>query len=120
MNAQAQRLLGLRGAGRRSELVDAFGYDTKFAMHCARLGFQCLELLTTRQLTLPIQGEPAGWLRAVRRGEVPFEEWWQRSLELDAQLLARCDDESIPAGPDRARIERWSVETHLATWNHRT
>ena len=35
-------------------------------MHCARLGFQCLELLGTGRLELPIQGEPADWLRAVR------------------------------------------------------
>ena len=29
----------------------------------ARLGFQCIELLTTNQLALPIQGEPAEWLQ---------------------------------------------------------
>ncbi len=123
MNAQAQRLLGLRGGGhgrrgggQRAELIEAFGYDTKYAMHCARLGFQCLELLTTRKLTLPIQGEPADWLRAVRRGEVPFEDWWERSLALDAELLAFSADEAIPAGPDRARIEQWSVAAHLRSW----
>lgn len=33
-----------------------------------------IELLTTRCLTLPIQGEPADWLRAVRRGEVSFDD----------------------------------------------
>lgn len=82
MQSQAKRLLGTGGesgevrvgAG-RAELVEAFGYDTKYAMHCARLGFQCVELLTTGALALPIQGEPADWLRAVRYGNVPFEEW---------------------------------------------
>jgi predicted nucleotidyltransferase len=115
MNAQAQRLLGLRG-GRRSAPTGNFGYDTKYAMHCARLGFQCLELLTKGNLTLPVQGEPAQWLRAVRRGEVSFDEWWQRSLSLDAQLLALGADESIPPHPDRAVIEQWSVATHLKSW----
>jgi hypothetical protein len=64
MQAQAMRLLGLRGGGHgsrggggRVELIEAFGYDTKYAMHCARLGFQCLELLETGRLNLPIQGE---------------------------------------------------------------
>jgi len=123
MKAQAERLLGVRGGGhgrrgggQRPELVEAFCYDTKYAMHCARLGFQCAELLTTRQLALPIQGEPADWLRAVRRGDVPFADWWQRSLHLDAELAALAADESIPAGPDRARIQRWSVDTHLRRW----
>jgi hypothetical protein len=123
MKAQAERLLGIRGGGhgrrgggQRPELIEAFGYDTKYAMHCARLGFQCLELLTTRQLALPIQGEPADWLRAVRRGQVTFEDWWNRSMLLDAQLQALADDVTIPAGPDRARIQQWSVETHLKNW----
>ena len=31
---------------------------TKCAMHCARLGSQGIELLTTRRLELPIGGEP--------------------------------------------------------------
>src|SRR5215472_15227763 len=123
MKAQAERLLGVRGGGhghrgggRRPELVEAFGYDTKYAMHCARLGFQCAELLTTRRLALPVQGEPADWLRAVRRGQVPFGEWWDRCLHLDAELAALAADDSIPAGPDRARIQRWSVDTHLRHW----
>lgn len=123
MQAQAMRLLGLRGGahgrrggGGRQELIDAHGYDTKYAMHAARLGFQCVELLTTRRLSLPIDGEPAEWLRAVRRGGVPFSEWWERCLALDAHLERLAADERFPAVPDRARIEAWSVATHLRWW----
>lgn len=117
------RLLGLRGGGhgrrsggQREELVGEHGYDTKYAMHCVRLGFQCIELLTTRRLQLPIQGEPAEWLRAVRRGDVPFEEWQRRWRALDEALEKLGVDESHPSGPDRLRIERWGVEAHLLSW----
>ena len=89
---------------------------TKYAMHCARLGFQGLELLQSRHLALPITGEPAEWLRAVRRGEVPFRQWWERVLDLDTQLERKLDDENLSAGPQRERIERWSVSTHLRLW----
>jgi hypothetical protein len=123
MQAQALRLLGLRGGGHgrrggggREELIAEHGYDTKYAMHAARLGFQCVELLTTRRLALPIEGEPAEWLRAVRRGDVAFDEWWQRCLALDAQLERFAEDDSLPVGPDRAQIETWAVETHLLWW----
>lgn len=123
MQAQAMRLLGLRGGGHgrrggggRNELVAAHGYDTKYAMHAARLGFQGIELLTTGGLRLPVEGEPAEWLRAVRRGEVGFDEWWERCLALDAELARLQEDGSLPAGPDRERIERWAVATHLAHW----
>lgn len=124
MQSQAMRLLGLRGgghgrrgAGGREELIEAHGYDTKYAMHCARLGFQCIELLLTGALRLPIQGEPAEWLRAVRRGEVSFDDWWTRSLELDERLVELERDDSLPEGPDRTRIEAWSTATHLALWH---
>jgi hypothetical protein len=124
MQAQAMRLLGLRGGGHgrrggggREELIAAFGYDTKYAMHAARLGFQCEELLTTRRLSLPIQGEPAEWLRAVRRGDVPFPEWWKRCLALDSELERLGSDEAYPAGPEQSRIIRWSTEAHLSTWS---
>ena len=123
MRSQAGRLLGLsggghgrRGGGGREELIAKFGYDTKYAMHCARLGFQCLELLDTGGLELPIQGEPREWLRAVRYGEVSFDEWWERSLALDAELAVLGDDESILPDPDRARIDAWLIDAHQRVW----
>ena len=125
MQSQAQRLLGVRGGshgrrggGGREELVELYGYDTKYAMHCARLGYQGLELLATGRLTLPIEGEHARWLRAVRGGEVPFDEWWARVLDLDARLADQETDETIPPGPDRNRIEEWSVAAHLRVWSN--
>src|SRR5262245_943443 len=124
MQAQAQRLLGLRGGGhgrrgggQREELVAQHGYDTKYAMHAARLGFQCIELLHTRRLCLPMEGEPADWLRSVRRGEVPFDRWWARVLDLDEALAKLETDERFPAGADRARINEWSVDAHLRVWS---
>ena len=49
LRGQTERLLGSRGQRRvnRPELVEAHGYDTKYAMHAARLGYQGLELLET-------------------------------------------------------------------------
>lgn len=122
MKSQALRLLGLqkghgkRGGGGREELIAAHGYDTKYAMHCARLGFQCKELLSTGGLALPMQGESAEWLRAVRRGDVGFDEWWKTTLQLDSDLEALEGDEDIRPGPLRARIEDWMASTHERAW----
>lgn len=123
MQSQARRLLGTsggghgrRGGGGREELVAAHGFDTKYAMHCARLGFQCQELLTTGRLDLPIQGEAAEWLRAVRRGDIGFDEWWATILRLDHDLERLEHDERFRAGPDRGRIDEWAIATHHAVW----
>lgn len=123
MGSLAMRLLGTRGGGhgrrgggQREELIGEHGYDTKYEMHCVRLGFQCIELLTACQLQLPIRDERTDWLRAVRRGDVPFGEWQARWRVLDAALEKLGADETYPAGPDRPRNVRWGVEAHLMSW----
>jgi len=109
MQDQGRRALGIHGG-------DPDGSPTKRAMHAARLGFQGVELMTTGRLQLPIQGEPAEWLRAVRRGDVSLDDWWLRCLDLDAQLAALEADESIPPRADRARIDAWSIDVHRRFW----
>lgn len=120
MRAQTLRLLGLAGnqghGPHRPELIAKHGYDTKYAMHAARLGYQCDELLRHGRLTLPMVGEVGDWLRAVRRGEVPFEEWWERVLGLDRLLEIWGDSQRGRPGPDLVRIEAWSQEAHRRAW----
>src|SRR3954471_14916404 len=63
LRGQRERLLGSRGQKRvnRPELVEAHGYDTKYAMHAARLGYQGLELVEKGRL-------PSRWRSPVARG----------------------------------------------------
>jgi len=114
MQAQVEKLE--RGSGQREALIEAHGYDTKFAMHAARLGFQGIELLVTGQLALPMVGPAGDWLRAVRRGEVTLGEWRSVVRDLDAKLASLTDDPRYPEGPNRNGIEQWSVTAHTATW----
>lgn len=124
MNGQALKLLGIkgsgghgrRGGGGRIELIEQHGFDTKYAMHCARLGFQCKELLTTGQLTLPITFGYADWLRELRLGNISFDEWWQTVLDLDAELETMQYNKSIPANPNKVVIEQFSVDVHQRIW----
>jgi len=39
------------------------------------------------------------------------------ALDLDARLAELEHDVSIPPGPDRNRIEAWSVDAHLRVWS---
>lgn len=116
MKAQAERLLGLRG-GRGPRDGQPNGWDTKYAMHCARLGIQCIQLMEQGKVPLPVPGADGEWLRSLRAGGVPFEEWWDMVLFLDERLGRLRDDAAIPPGPDTARIDGFSISAHLVTWD---
>jgi hypothetical protein len=107
---------GRRGSGGREELVAEHGYDTKYAMHAARLGFQCLELLDTDHLALPMINESGDWLRAVRYGNVSFDDWLTQVHVLDAKMAAALTDDRYREGPDTERIAAWCIATHTMSW----
>lgn len=123
MMSQVMRMQGLkasghgkRGGGKREELIATHGYDTKYAMHAARLGYQCIELLETGCLTLPISGSPGDWLRTVRYGEVEYDEWLSVIQKLDRLLGDLVDEDLYPEGPDLKTIEAFSIRAHRETW----
>jgi uncharacterized protein len=123
MASQGSRLLGVgggkhgkRGGGQRPELIEAHGFDTKYAMHCSRLGYQCIELLTTGHLALPMADPAGSWLRRLRAGEISFDEWWETTLDVDAQCEQLEADASIRPGADLEAISAFSTRAHLSVW----
>src|SRR5205809_968841 len=62
------------------------GYDTKYAMHMVRLGFQGVELLETGRITLPMPAAQRGFTMAIRRGEVDLNEVLTRAGELEQRI----------------------------------
>lgn len=106
MQRQLDKWIGSSGkAGSRPELVEAHGYDTKFASHAIRLGLQGIEYLTTGALTLPILEPVAGRIRDVRRGvtsEADALEWVHELIE---QLEMAATASTLPDSPDKAAID---------------
>jgi hypothetical protein len=100
----------------RPELVATHGYDTKFAMHALRLGAQGVELLTTGRITLPVPEPDLGYLRQVRRGEVPLDDVVARIDEAEARLGVLRDSTALPAEPDRRWVDEWLHRSHLSYW----
>ena len=52
----------------RQELIDQFGFDTKYTYHAIRLGLQGYEFLTTGKITLPILEPDRSRLADLRTG----------------------------------------------------
>lgn len=118
MTQQRMRLLGERGQMnvKRPELVAAHGYDTKYAMHMLRLGFQGVEFLETGRLTLPMPEEERAFVYDVRCGEVSLNDTLTRAGELERRVEDLLDTSPLPAKPDHDRVNEWLVDAYRTKW----
>jgi predicted nucleotidyltransferase len=116
--AQKSKLKGERAnTVRRPELVERYGYDTKFAMHALRLGLQGIEVMTRRRLTVPVPEPDLTTLRAVRSGQIGFAGALQLIEDAEkrlGELVAACTWTA-----DIGAINRFMVKAHLDYWQSR-
>ena len=117
LQSQRAAMTGESGAHtNRPELVAVHGYDTKYAMHALRLGYQGIELLTTGRITLPIPEPALSHLRSIRRGEVTLNAVIDAVDDVEAQLTRLRESSSVPDQPDRAWVDTWLHRAHLDYW----
>jgi uncharacterized protein len=116
--AQRARLEGRRGQLRvhRPELVERYGFDTKFAGHLLRLSYQGVEYLETGRLTLPVPEPLVSHLCDVRLGRVPLSDVIAESMEVEARLEGLLETSPLPPYPDTDRIDAFLVETYTGWW----
>lgn len=118
-HAQYDRLTGRGKRNRvpnRPELIEKFGFDTKYAMHSLRLTLQGIELLKTGQLTLPLPAPDRTICRRVREGAESFK----AVTLLIEDRLKRLDDllshNDLPPEPDIKAINDKLVALHTRYW----
>jgi uncharacterized protein len=121
LHGQRERLVGTRGQRNvnRPELVEAHGFDTKYAMHAVRLGYQGLELLETGRLTLPMPEPTRSRVMAIRLGERSFEEVLAEIDEVERRLETALEQTTFPAEPDRAAVDAFLVDAYRRAWGWR-
>lgn len=116
--SQYQRLRGIRGqmSVKRPDLIEAHGFDVKYAAHVLRLCYQGATLLREGYMPMPLEGEERETILAIRRGEVPQDD----ALEMIAagrELLADAVSESsLPANPPQTVVNRLLVTLHEMAW----
>ena len=117
LQSQKAAMLGEKSAHtNRPELVAIHGFDTKYASHALRLGYQGAELLTTGRITLPMPQPEREYLRSIRRGEVELNEVIARIAGAEARLADLATSRHVPDEPDRAWVNEWLHRSHLAYW----
>jgi len=98
----------------RPELVAKYGYDTKFAMHALRLGYEGIEMLTHGRITLPVTEPSLTTLRAVRAGQIDLG--GALALIEDTEIRLRALLDGCKRETDLGAIDRFMVEAHTMHW----
>lgn len=119
---QRERLTGAGKQNRvpnRPELIEAHGYDTKYASHALRLGLQGLELTTTGKVTLPMPEADLALCMAIKRGEVDYDTALAQIDLCRRDLEHAMSQSSLPKEPDREAIGEWMVSAYRRHWKER-
>jgi hypothetical protein len=115
--AQLDRLTGVRAPGtKRPELVAAYGYDTKFAAHALRLGYQGVELLSRGYLTLPMPDGIRRRILSVRTGDVDLQDVLSEVDGYRRTLDTLMTSPDIPPEPDLREVSAATVGIFHAWW----
>lgn len=119
MDQQHKRLLGTAGQMNvtRPELIEKYGFDTKYAGHIIRLGLQGIEILTTGKILLPMKEEERQLVVDVRTGKFTLSEVSKMIFDLEEKLVKAYNDSKLPDHPNREKVEAFMIKTYLKHWN---
>lgn len=122
LHAQRRSLLSHEGKGRdvtRPELIAKYGFDTKFAAHMVRLGYQGVELLETGRMTLPMPPAERSVVRLIRQGEMVMAEALDIALRLESRIRELTEHGPLRAEPDRESCDTWLISAYQRSWAQR-
>ncbi|BCP41411.1 hypothetical protein MINTMi27_15040 [Mycobacterium intracellulare] len=119
LKAQKERMLGLRSQRtNRPELIDLYGFDTKFAYHAVRLGVQGVELLTTGNITLPMPEPYRTDLTRMRKGCYTKERALALIDDLYAELDRLTNTVDLPDSADMKKLNAWLIDIYTRWWRN--
>lgn len=120
MRAQREKMLGQRGGStNRPELIERYGYDTKFASHMLRLGLQGCELLSVGTITLPMAEPDRQYVRDVKLGKYTRDECVATAFELEMRLQALIETGPVPEKSNYAAATALMIEMYQEHWDSR-
>jgi uncharacterized protein len=119
MQRQRDRMTGERGQMRvnRPELIERYGFDTKYAGHVLRLGYQGIEFLQTGALTLPMPEPARTRILDVRLGRIPFADVLTEANELQARLESLVATSPLPEHADDNAVNAYLADAYRTWWD---
>lgn len=120
LHSQRQGLMGLRSGGTRNQgradIRAKYGFDTKFAAHMVRLGYQGLWYMQTGKIELPIPEPELTWLRELKQGMHTKQEALDLAEHLEHEIEAAQKTADLPDLPDIDYIDAWVADVHREFW----
>lgn len=120
LHSQRRGLMGLRSGGTRNQgrqdLRDKYGFDTKFAAHMVRLGYQGVELLERGTVTLPMPDPQRTRLLELREGKRTKKWALDTAKRYEEKLEVLKESSRLPVEPDWPRINKWVIDVHQRFW----
>jgi predicted nucleotidyltransferase len=115
---QLKRMTGRKGRGKkgqRPEYEEKYGYDVKAAMHTLRLLYECKELVTEGQITLPRPERE--FLVRVRTGKFSMDKVVAMAQKLFTECEQAADASTLPEKVDRAAVSRVIANSYRTAWS---
>lgn len=119
MQSQRERMMGLGRQSRvpnRPELVEKYGFDTKYAGHVIRLGCQGVELLETGRIELPMAVRQREYCRAIRQGRVTQQAVLVEAAALERKLEQLLIGSRLSERPNYGKLNQALITMHQAHW----
>lgn len=101
--SQMSKMKENNAVGNRKEIIEKFGYDTKYAYHIVRLLDEVEQLLESQDMDLQRAREV---MKSVRRGEWKIEDIISWATEKSAALDVTFTQSTLPAKADEEEIRR--------------
>ena len=114
---QLQRMSGKKGRGKkgqRPESEEKYGYDVKAAMHTLRLLYECKELMSQGEISLP-RPERAFLVR-VRTGKYSMDKVLAMAHELFSECEEAAKSSSLPEKVERTAVSSLLSNSYLKAW----
>jgi uncharacterized protein len=116
MHQQLGRLTGEKSNNvTRPDLVEKYGFDTKYAGHVIRLGRQGIEYMRTGRFSMPMSEEDAAHIRSIREGRVSYDEIVTEAESLKLQLQHEINISALP-GEHNGKISKDIICDFYREW----
>lgn len=101
--SQLHKMKSREPVGKRKDLIEKMGFDTKYAYHLVRLSNEAEQILKDHDLDLRKGNE---YLKAIRRGEVKEQDIYDWFSEKEKYLLKLYHESTLREYPDEAKVKQ--------------